>query len=178
MVKLKTTKEKIEHLLKNYPELRDDDRKLWLSYLITFHNLQDIFLCPKPFESLCDLLLKKEISNAETIRRIRQKFQQSGLYVGTEKKSEKTYKIYNVKNRVEHLLKNYPALQDCDIQLWLAYLIMFYDMKERVNNSTSAYDEFCDIIFDNEVPAIETIRRSRQLLQEKGLYLGTRKRGI
>lgn len=180
MESLKTGTERIKFLLENYAELRDNDKKLWVSYLIMFHNLQDVLACPQPFDALCDLLLKKDVCGAETMRRIRQKFQQKGLYTPSEKiddkKNSKAGRCLNVKSRVEHLLKNYSALRDCDIQLWLSYLIMFYGMKERLNTSSSAYDEFCDIIFDNEVPAIDTIRRNRQLFQEKGLYLGTKRR--
>lgn len=171
--------DRIKYLLENYSSLREDDKKLWISYLIMFHNLQDVLTNSNSFEELCKLLLNKEVTNAETIRRIRQKLQQSGLYEREEKVGKKKdKKTFNTKNRVEHLLLNYPALRDCDIQLWLGYLVMFHGMKDRLNESSDPYEEFCDIVLDKDVPAIETIRRSRQLFQQNGLYLGDRKKDI
>ena len=169
--------DRVNYLLDNYPSLREDDKKLWISYLIMFHNLQDVLTNSNSFEELCKLLLDKDVANVETIRRIRQKIQQRGLYKRGEKvDKEKRVKTFNTKNRVEHLLLNYPALRDCDIQLWLGYLVMFHGMKDRLNESSDPYEEFCDIVLDKDVPAIETIRRSRQQFQQNGLYLGDRKK--
>jgi hypothetical protein len=187
---LTSSKERVAFLLENYPSLRDDDKKLWVSYLVMFHNLQDVLTRQPPFESLCNLLLKENVSTCETLRRLRQKLQENGSYekqnkeqslhssVTKGKKIEDTKNIrsFNVASRVEHLLKNYEALRDNDTQLWLAYLVMFHNAKDRINESIEPYVEFCDIVFDKDVPNMGSIRRSRQSLQEKGLYLGDKRK--
>lgn len=170
-----SSRERIEFLLRNYPSLRDDDKKLWVSYLVMFHRLQDVLSRPLPFEALCAMLLNENVAGTETIRRIRQKIQHQGQYERTAS-NEVVSRAFNVKSRVEHLLKNYNALRDNDMQLWLSYLVMFHGMKERINDSCNPYEEFCDIVLDKEVPTMESIRRSRQAFQEKSLYVGTKRK--
>jgi uncharacterized protein (DUF433 family) len=171
---LKTGKARIEYLLEHYPSLRDNDKKLWISYLVMFHNLQDVLLMPKPFDALCDLLLIEDVIQCESIRRLRQKIQEQGLYQ-REPQSNLHRVAFNVKSRVEHLLKNYPALRDHDVQLWLSYLVMYHGLKDRVNEAENAYEEFCDIILDKDVTSMESIRRTRQAFQENSLYVGTKR---
>jgi len=188
-------KDRVNFLLSAYPSLRDDDKKLWISYLVMYHNLQDVLTMPQPFEALCSLLLKEGICSSETIRRLRQKLQENGVYEKSEgsvspqtlnrmrakgqlieeKHIHKSFS-FNLNSRVEHLLKNYTALRDNDTQLWLAYLVMFHGMKERINESINSYEEFCDIVLDKEVPTMQSIRRSRQHFQEKGLYVGEKRK--
>ena len=175
VTQLTTSKDRIEFLLKNYPSLRDDDKKLWISYLVMFHGLQDILMMPQPFDALCNLLLTQDVVKAESIRRVRQKLQEQGSYK-KNKKVELQKNAYNVKNRVEHLLKNYSALRDNDTQLWLAYLTMFHGLKDKINEAVNAYEEFCNILLDDAVPAIETVRRTRQGIQEQGLYEGVKRK--
>lgn len=172
---LKTGRSRIEYLLENYPSLRDNDKKLWISYLVMFHNLQDILLMPKPFDALCDLLLKDDIIQYESIRRIRQKIQEEGLYP-KEPQTNVRKVAFNVKSRVEHLLKNYSALRDNDMQLWLSYLVMYHGLKERIKEAQNPYEEFCDIILDSDVTTMESVRRTRQSFQESGLYVGTKRK--
>jgi hypothetical protein len=194
---LTTSKSRVEFLLENYPSLRDDDKKLWVSYLVMFHNLQEVLTRAQPFEALCSLLLKEDVASCETLRRLRQKLQENGAYAkelsddltrqslhrlrAKGKKVEDTKIVtrsFNVNSRVEHLLKNYDALRDNDTQLWLAYLVMFHGLKQRVNESISPYDDFCDIVFDNDVPNMQSIRRSRQHFQERGFYLGEKRKNL
>lgn len=172
---LKTGRSRIEYLLENYPSLRDNDKKLWISYLVMFHNLQDILLMPKPFDALCDLLLKDTVLQYESIRRIRQKVQEGGLYP-KEPQTNVHKVVFNVKSRVEHLLKNYKALRDNDMQLWLSYLVMYHGLKERIKEAQNPYEEFCDIILDSDVASMESIRRTRQGFQENGLYVGIKRK--
>jgi len=173
---LTSVKNKVGFLLENYPNLREDDKKLWISYLVMFHHLQDVLTRPHPFDALCNMLLRESVPGSETIRRIRQKFQETGLYGKNTQNAPVAHKnAFNVKSRVEHLLKNYDALRDNDMQLWLSYLSMFHNLKGRINEAVNAYDEFCDIVLDKEVPTMESIRRSRQAFQERGLYVGVKR---
>lgn len=187
-------KDRVQYLLENYPSLRDDDKKLWISYLVLFHNLQDVLIRPEPFEALCNLLLKDNVCSWETIRRLRQKLQEKGGYekIGGDPTIQTLHRLrakgkkvegnkgknrnFNLHSRVEVLLKNYSPLRDNDTQLWLAYLTMFHGMKERINGSIDAYEEFCDMILSKEVPTMESVRRARQLFQEKGLYTGEKRK--
>lgn len=74
--------ERVRYLLDIYKPLRDDDKKLWISYLITFHNLEKINDCDDPYETLCSIILDGSSPIMETVRRCRQAFQQNGLYLG------------------------------------------------------------------------------------------------
>ena len=169
-----SVRERVDFLLKSYPSLRDDDKKLWISYLVLYHGLQDVLSRPQPFDALCQMLLIGGVTSTESIRRIRQKIQEEGAY---KRNVQPTHQksAFNVRSRVEHLLKNYIALRDNDMQLWLAYLTMFHGLKERINESNNAYEDFCDILLDKEVPTMESIRRSRQIFQENGLYVGSKR---
>jgi len=157
-----SSKEKVEYLLTHHPELSQNDKLLWLSYLVQFYSLKEVMACSAPFTALCDTLFRKNI-NASTLIRIKQKFQQK---TGNKTAKDTEFKILHVGNRIEHLLKNYPALRENDTQLWISYLVMFHDLKDRLNKSANPYDEFCDIVMDKEVPAISTMRRSRQRVRE------------
>ena len=162
--KFQTSKEKVEFLLKKHPDLVKDDKKLWISYLVLFYDLKNVLSHSQAFDSLCQLLFKEKI-NAATILRTKQKIQEDKKQI---LKIGKEHKNLFVKSRVEHLLKNYPALKENDMQLWLSYLVMFHDMKERLNSSSDPYEEFCSIILDQEVPAISSVRRTRQIIQKNG----------
>ena len=163
------SKEKVYYLLSSHPELLNDDKKLWISYLVMYFNLKNVLACVEPFRALCDLLFKEKI-NAATILRLRQKYQkhqkyQRSLCSSVKTKEEKEdCKVLYVKSRISHLLKNYPALKENDNQLWISYLVMFHDLKNRLNKSADPYEEFCSIVMDKEVPSIATIRRSRQII--------------
>jgi hypothetical protein len=86
---LKTNKAKIEYILKNYPSLRDSDKKLWISYLVMFHALKETLnSASDPYESFCDLYLSSGVPCTETIRRLRQKIQQDGKYLGTKRREK------------------------------------------------------------------------------------------
>jgi len=158
---LQSSREKVEHLLTHHPELSQDDKLLWLSYLVQFYDLKKVLACSTPFTVLCDVLFNKNI-NSSTLIRVKQKFQQK---LGTKTARSSEYRSLHVKSRIEHLLKNYPALKENDTQLWVSYLVMFHDLKDRLNKSADPYTEFCDIVMDREVPAISTMRRSRQRVQ-------------
>ena len=81
-------KSRVEYLLKKEPKTRDCDKTLWLLYLLTFHDLASINHTSNPVKKLSDILLSKSTPTAESVRRIRQKFQESHLYIGTKRKQK------------------------------------------------------------------------------------------
>jgi hypothetical protein len=135
-----------------------------------YHNLKASLKSENPCDCFCDLILDDRIPSMESIRRIRQKLQEEGLFPKESKKKETSAKHHSVKDRVEYLLKQYKPLRDDDKKLWISYLITYHHLQEKMNTSDEPYDALCTILLD-EAPAIESIRRCRQILQEKGLYL-------
>lgn len=67
--KLKTVKERVEFVLRNYPETRNDDFYLWLIYVRLFCKELAKYISYIPYEVL------KKAPKFETIRRVRQKIQ-------------------------------------------------------------------------------------------------------
>lgn len=72
-------------------------------------------------------------------------------------------KITEVKKQVEYVLQQYPATRNSDKLLTVKVLQEFYKVKE------------IDDILNEKIPSLESIRRARQLLQHKGLYLSDKK---
>jgi len=71
-MELETTEERIEHLLREHPELRDDDLKLVFKYWEVFDGARIVEI----ENGLTSIVLDTEqVSNFETIRRCRQKIQ-------------------------------------------------------------------------------------------------------
>lgn len=75
-------------------------------------------------------------------------------------------------DRVEHLLASHSALRDDDKKLWIAYLVIYHGLKEKLGDD--AYDAFCDLYME-EAPSSESVRRVRQKIQEEGKYLGEKR---
>lgn len=82
---LKKAKDRVQFLLSKYPATRDCDKTLWLAYLVCYHDLKNQ-LEKDGYESFKKLLLSGDTCTMESIRRIRQKFQEHGFYVGTKRK--------------------------------------------------------------------------------------------
>jgi hypothetical protein len=78
---LKTVKDKVGEILKDQPETRDSDKLLWLAYMNEFHNMREV-VGEKAYLFLENLILSESTPTMESIRRVRQKYQESGLYVG------------------------------------------------------------------------------------------------
>jgi hypothetical protein len=73
-------KDKVGYLLNRYPETRDCDATLYCYYLATFHNLNNeigSYNCRKL------LTIIKTAPVPESMRRVRQKFQEEGVFLGT-----------------------------------------------------------------------------------------------
>lgn len=85
---LVTSKDKVEFLLKKFPELRDNDKKLWVAYLNIFHGLgEKLRNSQDPWVTFRHVLYDDDTAMPESIRRIRQKFQEAGLYVGEKREA-------------------------------------------------------------------------------------------
>jgi len=78
--KLKTVKERVEYILENYPEARNDDFYLYLIYVRLFEPKLSGYIKYIPFN------LVKTATRFETIRRCRQKLQEQGQYLPTDPK--------------------------------------------------------------------------------------------
>jgi len=78
--KLKTVKERVEYILEHYPESRNDDFYLYLIYIRLFEPKLSGYIKYIPFN------LVKTATRFETIRRCRQKLQESGQYLPTDPK--------------------------------------------------------------------------------------------
>ena len=99
--KLVTIKDTVGGLLETYPELRDSDKLLWLAYLNYKHSMKKI-IGEDAYFKLKAIVMDDSTPTMETIRRVRQKFQQNGEYVG-EKRQERLAEAENVKSwAVEH----------------------------------------------------------------------------
>lgn len=77
-------KDKVERILSQKPETRDNDKLLML-YVWQIEGL-----------NLSDSQLKKwkEVSSPESIRRMRQKMQEEGKYRASEEVEQKRYELY------------------------------------------------------------------------------------
>ena len=76
--RLATVKERVEYILRNYPESRNDDRYLWLLYVRLFEPELSKYIKFVPYEVL------KSVVSFETIRRVRQLIQAEGKYLPTD----------------------------------------------------------------------------------------------
>jgi len=90
--RLKTIRERVEWILANHPEARNDDFYLYLLYVRYFEPKLSGYIKFIPFS------LIKTATRFETIRRMRQKLQEAGLYLPTDpkvlQKRRKLAKIY------------------------------------------------------------------------------------
>jgi len=83
--------------------------------------------------------------------------------------------IKKIKDRVEYLLYHYPDTRDSDKLLWIAYMVIFYDMKSCFDGSESGYAAFKKLIMSNKTPTFESLTRVRRKFQEAGMYIGTKR---
>lgn len=170
-----STQSKVEFLLKNYKSLRDSDIKLWISYLVMYHNLQkSLSSTNDPCQGFCDLILDDKVPSIASIIRVRQKLQEDGSYPKLKKAVKRDKKI-DIKDKIRGLLKSHKPLRDDDKKLWLAYLITHHSLKEKMNTSSDPYETLCDILID-DIPGMDSIRRTRQQIQETGLYVGEKRK--
>lgn len=76
---LESVKDNVAQILDKYPETRNDDKLLWIAYMVFFCKLQDV-LGQEGYQKFKALMLSKNTPMPESIRRVRQKYQEDGLY--------------------------------------------------------------------------------------------------
>ena len=81
--------------------------------------------------------------------------------------------LTDIKDRVEHLLKNHPVLQDDDVLLILAYLNQYHDLRQMIGQDS--YLKLKSLLLDKGTPKFASIVRVRAKIQEQGMYQGTRR---
>lgn len=81
---LKTIKARVAAILERYPETRDSDKLLWLAYMNLNHNLKGV-LGVQSYQYLKELIMSDDVPSTESIRRVRQKIQENGLYRGKQR---------------------------------------------------------------------------------------------
>lgn len=82
--------------------------------------------------------------------------------------------LNTVKDKVENILAKFPETQDDDKLLWIAIMVVFYDLKNVLGSDK--YDKFKYWLIKNNIPAFESVRRVRQKYQEEGKYVGTKRK--
>jgi len=158
------TTQQVEFLLKSSKGLRSNDMKLWIAYLVMFHDLQTVVAKKKPYEQFKKLVLSDDVPSMETIRRTRQKIQSTGKYVGVKTKRKKTYQEFTTKSCVVHLLKHHKETRKNDKLLWLEFLNTFLNLENKLKHNS--YERLCEVLLQ-EAPAFSSIVRVRQSLQRK-----------
>ena len=78
--KLKTVKDRVEWILANHPEARNDDFYLYILYVRTFEPELSKYIDYIPFEII------KRSTRFESVRRARQLIQAEGRYLPTDPK--------------------------------------------------------------------------------------------
>ncbi len=95
---LTTCKDRVEYVLSYCPGTRESDKKLWLVYMHNFHGLGFV----EGYNSLVRIIMDEETPSMETLRRIRQKFQQKGLFLGSNR-AKQLEEAEKVKNKLRDL---------------------------------------------------------------------------
>lgn len=85
---ISSVREKVERLLSAYPITRDNDKLLFVAYLVEFHNLKAM-LGEKSYLIFKSILMSPEVPSIESMRRMRQDIQSKGQFVGTKRKLRK-----------------------------------------------------------------------------------------
>jgi len=96
---LNKAKDRVAYLLDKHPSTRDSDKVLWLAYLATFHDLKNQ-LGEIPYNKFKEILYSENACSMESVRRVRQKYQEDGLFIGT-KRSLKLKEETNVREWVK-----------------------------------------------------------------------------
>lgn len=89
-------KDRVENLLEKHPSTRDCDKTLWLSYLVVYHDIRKK-MGEESYQIFKNILLDKDTVTMESIRRMRQKFQEEGKFLG-KKRLEKLFEANKVKD--------------------------------------------------------------------------------
>lgn len=83
---LTKVKNKVALILEEYEASRDCDKKLWLAYLVKFHGLREFLRNSNDsYKAFSQLILDDDTPTMESIRRVRQKYQEEGKFLGTKR---------------------------------------------------------------------------------------------
>ena len=82
---LVTIKSKVRYILEKHPETRDSDKLLWLAYMCIFHDLKSMFKSEDEYKRFRTLIMNSKSPTFESIRRVRQKYQEAGEFVGKKR---------------------------------------------------------------------------------------------
>ena len=94
--------DRVKFLLERYPEVRDSDKLLWLTYNCHFNNLKEVTYTGK-YENLKAWLLREEVPVFESLSRARRKIQEEN----PELAGEKTKRLIEEKK-----VRSYTALEN------------------------------------------------------------------
>ena len=99
-MKVNNNIDRVKHLLKNYPHLRDNDNKLMAN--IWAEDMRGLGLDPKfsPAMSLLGLYASGDLTNSESIRRTRQKLQEEFPLLRGNKYNARQQAAKNVKQQL------------------------------------------------------------------------------
>lgn len=85
---IKNVYDKVKLILEKYPPSRDDDTLLYLAFLNANYAFKDrVNSATEPYEIIKHIMLKAP--KFESVRRCRQKIQEEGLFIGTNRKHRK-----------------------------------------------------------------------------------------
>ncbi len=87
ITQLRRAKDRVEFLLSKHPVCRDDDKLLWIAYLVTFHDLK-LAIGNDAYEKFKKILLDEDTCSMESVRRVRQKFQEEGSFIGKKRQAK------------------------------------------------------------------------------------------
>ena len=92
------TKDRVAALLETYPSCRDSDIKLYLYYLAVYHELSPLIGKANCLKLMAVMM---EAPPSESLRRVRQKLQEGGEYIGENRRarmSEQKRVMFGVRN--------------------------------------------------------------------------------
>lgn len=81
--------------------------------------------------------------------------------------------IETTRDKVSSLLCQYEQLRDDDQLLYLAFLNKYLKLRENIG--IDAYNKLKEILTSTDTPKFESVTRARRLIQEQGLYQGTKR---
>ena len=90
-----SVKDRVAKILEKAPQTRDSDKLLWLAYMVQHHQLK-AKLGDVAYYTLKGIFTSEDCPSMESIRRVRQRYQEEGLFPGSSnvkrrRKKEETF---------------------------------------------------------------------------------------
>ena len=92
-----SVQENVRDLLVTYPEVRDNDKLLWLVYLNIHYQLKES-MSSESYKRLKDTLLDSSIPSMDTLSRARRKVQEREVDLAGEKRKNRKAEAVDMKN--------------------------------------------------------------------------------